>query len=139
MADTALPRVPQGAISRPVGSRGCHGSPNGKTTVAKKGEKVGKGDGRERWTVRGVPSRLQKSAGDAARARGVTLGQWLSEVLVQATAGTPRPAAVAAEWEKVIEERLARLEAASAEGKSAPAAAPGRHASLGHGAGQPAA
>ena len=66
----------------------------------------------DRWTVRGVPARLQKAAGDAARARGLTLGQWLGEVL---GAALPRrgaaPAEVTERWEQAIEQRLARLEA----------------------------
>lgn len=84
----------------------------------------------DRWTVRGVPARLQKAAGDAARARGLTLGQWLGEVLSSAL---PRrgaaPAEVTERWEQAIEQRLARLEAAvferdtSAPGMAAAAAA----------------
>jgi hypothetical protein len=67
----------------------------------------------DRWTVRGVPGKLQKAAGDAARARGLTLGQWLGEVLSSAL---PRRGSASAEaterWEQAIEQRLARLEAA---------------------------
>ena len=65
-----------------------------------------------RWTVRGVPAGLQKAAGDAARARGLTLGQWLTEV-VEAAAGhgaAASPAAAAAGWTEAIERRLDRLE-----------------------------
>ena len=84
----------------------------------------------DRWTVRGVPARLQKAAGDAARARGLTLGQWLGEVL---GAALPRrgaaPAEVTERWKQALEQRLARLEAAvferdtSASGMAAAAAA----------------
>ena len=75
--------------------------------------KTVKGDKGARWTVRGVPSKLQKAAGDAARAQGQTLGQWLSSVLDQATMRAPgAPAPVAAAWEETIEERVARLETA---------------------------
>jgi hypothetical protein len=60
-----------------------------------------------------VSTKLQKAAGDAARARGMTLGQWLSEVLGSALAQHKRTAAPAAEeWEQAVERRLARLEAA---------------------------
>ena len=66
----------------------------------------------DRWTVRGVPSKLQKAAGDAARAKGLTLGQWLGEVLA---AALPRrgtlPAEATRRWEEAVEQRLARLEA----------------------------
>jgi hypothetical protein len=85
----------------------------------------------DRWTVRGVPAKLQKAAGDAARAKGLTLGQWLSEVLGSAL---PRRGVVPAEatqrWEEAVEQRLARLEAVvlvnerAAAGVSAEAARP---------------
>lgn len=75
--------------------------------------KPGKPSKGDRWTVRGVPARLQKGAGDAARARGLTLGQWLSEVVDAALAARPRrPAEMAEPWEQMVERRLARLEAA---------------------------
>ena len=88
------------------------------------------GAGGGRWTVRGVPSALQKAAGDAARARGLTLGQWLTEV-VEAAAGqgaAASPAAAAAGWTEAIERRLDRLErevfaAAAADTAAEPAAA----------------
>jgi hypothetical protein len=93
-----------------------------------KPEKAHKGD---RWTVRGVSTRLQKAAGDAARARGLTLGQWLSEVLGSALAQRVRAASEGSEqWEQGVERRLARLEAAvfeesTARPDAALAAAPG--------------
>jgi hypothetical protein len=66
----------------------------------------------DRWTVRGVPTKLQKAAGDAARAKGMTLGQWLSQVL---GSSLPRrgvaPAETTQRWEEAVEQRLARLEA----------------------------
>jgi hypothetical protein len=82
--------------------------------MAKKAERVVKPVKKsDRWTVRGVPAKLQKAAGDAARARGLTLGQWLGEVLSSAL---PRrgsaPAEVTERWEQAVEQRLARLEAA---------------------------
>jgi hypothetical protein len=66
-----------------------------------------------RWTVRGVPGELQKAAGDAARARGMTLGQWLTELLDGATHG--EPGASTSSWAAAIESRLDRLEAALME------------------------
>lgn len=91
--------------------------------------KAPKGD---RWTVRGVATKLQKGAGDAARAQGQTLGQWLSGVLTLALAPHARKPAEAAEaWEQMVERRLARLEAAVIEeraarpGTAVAAAAPG--------------
>lgn len=101
--------------------------------MAKKSERTGKPEKAskgERWTVRGVPTKLQKAAGDAARARGLTLGQWLSEVLAGALPKRARaPAEAAARWEEAIERRLARLEAAvfdrAAEPGSASTAAAG--------------
>jgi hypothetical protein len=79
-----------------------------RTDRAGKPEKAPKGD---RWTVRGVPGKLQKGAGDAARARGLTLGQWLSEVLTVALARRAREPVEAAEaWEQAVERRLSRLE-----------------------------
>lgn len=81
-----------------------------KTERGSRPDKTRKGD---RWTVRGVPARLQKAAGDAARARGLTLGQWLSEVLTTALPQRTRISAEAAEqWERAVERRLDRLEAA---------------------------
>ena len=82
--------------------------------MAKKTERTAKPVKKtDRWTVRGVSAKLQKAAGDAARARGLTLGQWLSEVLSSAL---PRrgavPAEASARWEEAVEQRLARLEAA---------------------------
>ncbi|MEK0085021.1 hypothetical protein [Benzoatithermus flavus] len=91
--------------------------------MAKKAERTGKPEKPrrgDRWTVRGVPAKLQKAAGDAARARGLTLGQWLSEVL---TAALPQrkalPAEAAERWEQAVERRLARLEAAVFENDTA--------------------
>ena len=85
----------------------------------------------DRWTVRGVPTKLQKAAGDAARAKGMTLGQWLSQVL---GSSLPRrgvaPAEATQRWEEAVEQRLARLEALvlvserAATGVSAEAARP---------------
>lgn len=64
-----------------------------------------------RWTVRGVPSRLQKAAGDAARAQGLTLGQWLSRLLEEGVArDAPDGGGAATGWAAAIEARLARLE-----------------------------
>ncbi len=99
--------------------------------MAKKTERVAKPVSKsDRWTVRGVPAKLQKAAGDAARARGLTLGQWLGEVLSSALPRRGRAPAEATErWEQAVEQRLARLEAAvfdtdrAASGASAAAAA----------------
>lgn len=89
--------------------------------MRKKAERVArpaKVEKSDRWTVRGVPAKLQKAAGDAARARGMTLGQWLSGVL--ATALPQRPASIQIEaaerWEEAIERRVARLEAMVRDG-----------------------
>ena len=82
-----------------------------------------------RWTVRGVPSRLQKAAGDVARSNGKTLGQWLSGVVETALANAPEAAAAAANgWRETIEARLAKLEAAvpAASEPSAPIGEAGR-------------
>lgn len=83
--------------------------------MAKRTERTGKpakAQKGDRWTVRGVSAKLQKSAGDAARARGLTLGQWLSEVLTTALAQRTRaPAEAAEEWGQAVERRLTRLEA----------------------------
>jgi hypothetical protein len=87
--------------------------------------------------VRGVAAPLQKAAGDAARARGLTLGQWLSGVVEAAVADQPE-AAAATGWRAgidarfdALEARLGRLEAALAEtanGHARRAAAPARRA-----------
>ena len=59
-----------------------------------------------RWTVRGIEPALQRAAGDAARARGLTLGHWLNELLREATvAGMP-----GATVDRTVEARLDRLE-----------------------------
>jgi hypothetical protein len=94
----------------------------------RKGAKAPKSaaDKAARWTVRGVPPRLQKAAGDAARARGLTLGQWLTEALDQALAREPAaPAEAAGVWTAAIEARLARLEASVLGAGDTPAAARG--------------
>lgn len=76
---------------------------------AKRGEKPARS---ARWTVRGVPPRLQKAAGEAARARGLTLGQWLCRLLEEGTArDAPNGGGPATSWAEAIEARLARLEA----------------------------
>ncbi|HEX6016017.1 MAG TPA: hypothetical protein VFY87_30290 [Geminicoccaceae bacterium] len=84
--------------------------------MAKKAErtaKPAKAQKADRWTVRGVPSKLQKAAGDAARARGLTLGQWLGEVLTTALAQRrAAPAEATERWEQAVERRLQRLEEA---------------------------
>ncbi len=89
--------------------------------MRKKAERVtrpAKAEKSDRWTVRGVPAKLQKAAGDAARARGMTLGQWLSGVL--ATALPQRQAGIQIEaterWEEAIERRVARLESMVLDG-----------------------
>jgi hypothetical protein len=93
-----------------------------KTDRAAKPAKLQKTD---RWTVRGVGVKLQKAAGDAARARGLTLGQWLSEVLTTALAQRrAKPAEATERWEEAVERRLQRLEAAVLEdGTARPEAA----------------
>jgi hypothetical protein len=79
-----------------------------------------------RWTVRGVPADLQKAAGDAARARGLTLGQWLTEALEAAVGrDAPHAAAAPAGWTDAIERRLERLERAVFPEATATAAAAG--------------
>ena len=78
--------------------------------MAKKDKKPAKTAPREtRWTVRGVPVKLQRAAGDAARARGQTLGQWLAAVLTEAVM-QEHPGHVEPSWMETIEQRLARLE-----------------------------
>lgn len=79
-----------------------------------------------RWTVRGVPPKMQRAAGDAARARGLTLGQWLTELLggaVDADA-LAAPATAATGWSEAIERRLERLERAVFAGDSPAPPAP---------------
>jgi hypothetical protein len=78
---------------------------------AKRAAKTGP-DKASRWTVRGVAVPLQRAASEAARARGQTLGQWLSEVVEGALADAPglASASAAAGWREAIEARLARLE-----------------------------
>lgn len=76
-----------------------------------------------RWTVRGVPSRLQKAAGDAARAQGLTLGQWLCRLLEEGVArDAPDGGGPATSWAAAIEARLARLEERLGEPPGAPGA-----------------
>ena len=68
----------------------------------------------ERWTVRGVPGRLQRAAAEAAREDGVTMGAWVSGLIEQAVAGRePSAAAMSASWREALEARIARLEAAA--------------------------
>lgn len=82
--------------------------------MAKKDKKPAKAAPREtRWTVRGVPVKLQRAAGDAARARGQTLGQWLAAVLAEAVMHD-NPGHAEPSWMEAMEQRLARLEAALA-------------------------
>ncbi len=79
-------------------------------------------DKTSRWTVRGVPAQLQKAAGDAARARGMTLGQWLTELLDSAT--RVNEAAATSGWAAEVEDRLARLEASVMEPETTEASQP---------------
>ncbi len=77
----------------------------------------------ERWTVRGVPGRLQRAAAEAAREDGLTLGAWVSGLIEQAVAGRdPSPSALAVEWRLALEARIARLEAAAGLAEPGPAA-----------------
>jgi hypothetical protein len=64
----------------------------------------------ERWTVRGVPSRLQKAAAACARSEGLTMGAWLSRLLEQAVAGHVEASEPPTDWRRLIESRLERLE-----------------------------
>ena len=102
----------------------------------KKGPKPAKAavDKTSRWTVRGVSAPLQKAAGDAARARSLTLGQWLSGLLEEATRGNAPVSASASDWTSAVEDRLAKLEAALAE-----AGSPGRATASGRKARRPPA
>ena len=98
------------------------------TDMAKKGRRVARPasankDGR--WTVRGVPVELQKAAGDAARARGLTLGRWLTEALAACVARDAPPATAAMGWTEAIEQRLLRLEQAVLAGRPAETTAAG--------------
>ena len=91
--------------------------------MAKKAERVMrpvKAQKTDRWTVRGVPAKLQKAAGDAARARGMTLGQWLSGVLTTALPQrrTAVPAEATERWEEAIERRVSRLEGLVLDGEA---------------------
>jgi hypothetical protein len=85
--------------------------------MAKKQKKTAKrttdpSKGAVRWTIRGVPSRLQRAAGDAARARGLTLGQWVSQALDEALdRNTVASNGESNPWVLAMEERVARLEA----------------------------
>lgn len=80
--------------------------------MAKKKTKRGEKPQRAtRWTVRGIPVRLQKAAGEAARAQGLTLGQWLARLLEEGVARDAPVGAPSTGWAEAIEARLARLEA----------------------------
>lgn len=111
----------------------------GKRGMAKRTDRAarsGKPQKGDRWTVRGVPAKLQKAAGDAARARGLTLGQWLSEVLTATLPkGARQPAQAAERWEEAVERRLAHLEATvfehgTARPETGPPRQPGQSARL---------
>lgn len=82
--------------------------------MARKGEKQRgkrtKSELGERWTVRGVPSRLQKAAAACARSEGLTMGAWLSRLLEEAVAGHAPASESPADWRRLIESRLERLE-----------------------------
>ena len=71
----------------------------------------------DRWTVRGVPARLQKAAAEAAWAADLTMGAWLSQLVEQAVADSLPPSEPSViERFAVIERRLDKLErAVSAE------------------------
>ncbi len=95
---------------------------------AKRAEKAGR-EQAGRWTVRGVPVALQRAAMEAARARGLTLGQWLARLLEEGIARDAPSGAPATRWAETIEARLARLEAqlggsGSADADTAAGAAP---------------
>lgn len=65
----------------------------------------------DRWTVRGVPARLQKAAAEAAWAADLTVGAWLSR-LVEGAVDQVLPPAEPSTIERfaAIEQRLDRLE-----------------------------
>ena len=65
----------------------------------------------DRWTVRGVPARLQKAAAEAAWAADLTMGAWLSQLVEDAVAGTLPPTEPSTiERFEAIERRLERVE-----------------------------
>ena len=70
-----------------------------------------KAEAGERWTVRGVPVRLQKAAAEAAWAADLTMGGWLSRLVEEAVAGSLPPSEPSTvERLASIERRLALLE-----------------------------
>lgn len=72
-----------------------------------------KAEGGDRWTVRGVPARLQKAAAEAAWAADLTMGAWLSQLVEQAVAGSLPPSQPSAiERFETIERRLDKIERA---------------------------
>jgi hypothetical protein len=98
-----------------------------------KGAKAARGGSGKtgRWTVRGVPVRLQRAAANAARAEGKTVGQWLTQLLAAETARAGVPSAPVEGWGETIERRLERLEQALfGEGTPAEAARSGQETAV---------
>ena len=86
--------------------------------LAKKDDKVlrakppaPKAEQGDRWTVRGVPARLQKAAAEAAWAADLTMGAWLSQLVEEAVAGSLPPSEPSTiERLEEIERRLDMIE-----------------------------
>lgn len=69
-----------------------------------------------RWTVRGIPTNVRAIAAEAAKARGMTAGDWLAEAIVRYaksddTALPAKPADDIMSAVSEMNERLGKLEA----------------------------
>lgn len=67
-------------------------------------------DSKDRWTIRGVPSDMRDRVSDAAKARNITVGAWLMEVVKAALAAQPNDTAPT-DTPSPLEARIAVLEA----------------------------
>jgi hypothetical protein len=69
-----------------------------------------------RWTVRGVPVNVREMAVKAASKRGMTIGDWLAEVVAKAARADGKgvsadlPAATVTDTLQALTERLTKLE-----------------------------
>jgi hypothetical protein len=79
-----------------------------------------------RWTVRGVPVNVREMAVKAASKRGMTIGDWLAEVVAKAARADAKgvsadgaislPAATVADTLQALTERLTKLEQERSKG-----------------------
>jgi len=83
MADIEIPPTPGQTSGQTESAAAAPVVRKGRPSKARGASKSADG-GSARWTVRGVPTNVRAIARRAAGNRGLTLGDWLAEMIVQA-------------------------------------------------------